>query len=201
MNSKYTLDLLKSYLYLLYKTNNKTLQNEKFIMRDIKLIFIQIADTIFRKKYRNIEHRKFIRLKDSISLGMRLVDCHSGKVYSRQIKGRTLNISNEGLCIETSTVTVNGVDIFNDAMSDDKNLEIEIDTYDGKEKIKALGKVIWFDMTPKRKSFLFTAGVYLALKDPDDADRWYKLVENAKKYSRDKSWLIHEIRKFLQKPT
>ena len=91
-------------------------------MENIRPIFIQIADFLFRRKYRDIEHRRFIRLKDSISLGVRLVDCHNQEVCSRQIKSKTLNVSREGLCIETSTVTVNGVDIFNDAMSDDKNL-------------------------------------------------------------------------------
>lgn len=167
-------------------------------MRSLKPLFIQIADTIFRKKYKNIEHRKFIRLKDSISLGLKLVDCHTGKVHSRQIKGRTLNISREGLCIETSTVTVDGVDIFNDAMSDDKNLEIEIETYNGKETIKALGKVIWFDMTPKKKSFLFTAGVYLIFRDQNTSGRWYSLVAKAKK---DKPRFIRKIKKYLQEST
>jgi len=168
-------------------------------MRDIKPLFIQVADTLLRRKYRDIEHRKFIRLKDSISLSVRLVNCYSGKVYSRQIKGRTLNISREGLCIETGTVTVNGVDIFNSAMSNDKNLEIEIDVYDDKEKIKALGKVIWFDMTPKQKSFLFKAGVYLNQIGTDDIDRWYKLVEKAKKDIKDKPWFIRVIQKYFQK--
>lgn len=168
-------------------------------MKDIKLLFVQIADTLFRKKYRDIEHRKFIRLKDSISLGVRLVDFHSGKVYSRQIKGRSLNISREGLCIETNIATVDGIDIFNDAMSDDKNLEIEIEAYKDEEKIKALGKVIWFDMTPRQKTFLFKAGVYLTLREPGDVDSWYKLVENARKYSKDKPWFIRGIQNFLQK--
>ena len=168
-------------------------------MKDIKPIFILIADSLFRRKYRNIEHRKFIRLKDSLSLSVRLVDSRSRKAYSRQINGKTLNISQEGLCIETSAVTVNGVDIFNDAMSDEKNLEIEINDYQSGEKIKALGKVIWFDMTPKQKSFLFTAGVYLTLIEPADRGRWYTLVESAKKYDRDKPWYIRGIRKYLQK--
>lgn len=168
-------------------------------MKDIKLFFIQVADTIFRKKYKDIEHRRFIRLKDSISLGLRLVDCHSGKAYSRQIIGRTLNISREGLCIETNTVTVNGVDIFNDAMSDDRNLEIEIDLDNKKGKIKALGKVIWFDMIPKHKSFVFTAGVYLTLIGPDDANRWYSFVGSAKKSSKNKTRFIHEFKKYLSK--
>ena len=168
-------------------------------MRDIRPIFIQIADTLFKKKYKDIEHRKFIRLKDFLSLSVRLVDYHSREIYSRQIKGKTLNISRECLCIETSIVTVNGIDIFNEAMSDDRNLEIEIDVYKTKEKIKALGKVIWFDMTPREKSFLFKAGVYLTLIEKGDSDRWFKLVENAKKYRKDKSWLIREIQKFLKK--
>jgi hypothetical protein len=164
-------------------------------MKNIKPIFIQIADSIFRRKYRNIEHRRFIRLKDSLSLDVRLVDYHTREVFSRQIKSKTLNISREGLCIETSTVTVNGVDVFNDAMSDDKNLEIEINDSQSAEKILAIGKVVWFDMTPKQKSFLFTAGVYITLMEPADKDKWYNLVENAKKYNKEKQWFFRMIKK------
>ena len=168
-------------------------------MKNIRPIFIQLADALFRRKYRNIEHRRFIRLKDSLSLGVRLIDCHNQEVYSRQIKSKTLNVSREGLCIETSTVTVNGIDIFNDAMSDDKNLEIEINDYKSGAKIIALGKVVWFDMTPKQKSFLFTAGVYLTSMKKADRDRWYALVEDADKYNKEKPWFVRGIKKYLQK--
>jgi hypothetical protein len=166
----------------------------EMIMEGIKQYCIQIADTIFGKKYKDIENRKFIRLKDSISIGMRLVDSQSGKVYSRQIKGSTLNISREGLCIESTTVTVNGVDIFNDAMSDEKSLEIEVAVPEDQEKIKALGKVVWLDMTPKHKSFLFTAGVYLDLEKYGNAEKWFSLVESARKYRRDQSWIVRTFK-------
>lgn len=167
-------------------------------MKDIKSFCIQIADTCFRRKHRGIEHRKFIRLKDSISLAIRLIDCQSGKTYSKQINGRTLNISREGLCIETSTVTVDGVDIFNGAMSDEKNLEIEIDAYQGKEKIIALGKVVWLDMTPKQKSFLFKAGVSLNIREKTDVDRWYNFVENAKRSIAARPLIIRGLRKIFK---
>jgi len=162
-------------------------------MEGIKQFCIQIADSIFGKKYKDIENRKFIRLKDSISIGMRLVDAQTGKVYSRQIKGSTVNISREGLCIESTTVTVDGVDIFNDAMSDEKSLEIEVPIPDDQEKITAFGKVVWLDMTPKHKSFLFTAGVYLDLEKCGNAEKWFRLVENARKYRREQSWLVRTI--------
>lgn len=168
------------------------------MMKDIKRFCIQIADTFVRRKHRGIEHRKFIRLKDSISLAMRLVDCNTGKIFSKQINGRTVNISREGLCIETSTVTVDGVDIFNGAMSDEKNLEIEIDANQGKNKIIALGKVIWLDMTPKQKSFLFKAGVSLTIQEKTDLDRWYHLVESAKKSGKGETSFMHRMKNFFR---
>jgi len=167
-------------------------------MRNAKLFIMRASDILLRKKYRDIEHRRFIRLNDSIPLAMRLVDCKSGKIYSKQIRGITLNVSREGLCIETNTVTVNGVEIFNDAMSDDKNLELEIETINGKEKIKALGKVIWLDMTPQQKSFLFKAGVYLNLNWSGDNEKWDDLVKSAEKSSKDTPWIIREIKKIFK---
>ena len=163
-------------------------------MAGLKHFCIQIADTIFGKKYKDIENRKFIRLRDSLSIGMRLVDDETGKVYSRQIQGSTLNISREGLCIESSTATVDGVDIFNDAMSIEKSLEIEVPIPEDKEPIKALGKVVWLDMTPKHKSFLFTAGVSLDLEKCGNSAKWFTLVESARKYRREQSWLVRTFK-------
>ncbi len=166
-------------------------------MEVIKQFCIRLSDSVFRKKYRNIENRRFIRLRDSISVGMRLVDCQGKKVYSRQIKGSTVNISLEGLCLESSTVTVDGVDIFNDAMSDERNLEIEINIPNSDEKIKALGKVVWLDMTPKVNSFLFKAGVFLNLSETEDREKWHRLVETASRYGAEGPWLLRRVKRFF----
>ena len=166
-------------------------------MDTIKHFCIQLADTIFRKQYRDIENRRFIRLKDSLSVGIRLIDYESGKAYSRQIRGSTVNISKEGLCIESTTATVDGIDIFNDAMSYEKGLEIEIDIPDTSEKIKALGKVVWLDMTPKDKTFLFKAGVHLDLDKCSDREGWSVFVEQARKYRKSQSWFMRKIKAVL----
>jgi hypothetical protein len=167
-------------------------------MNGVKQFCIQLADSVFRKKYRDIENRKFIRLRDSISLNMRLVDAQTEKIYSRQIEGSTVNISREGLCIESSTVTVDGVDIFNDAMSDERCLEIEIKVPDEDKIIKTLGKVVWLDMTPKHKSFLFKAGVFLDLSQCIEREDWYNLVDSAKRYGTQQSWLSRLVSPFFK---
>ena len=168
-------------------------------MNGVKQFCIQLADSVFRKKYRDIENRKFIRLRDSISLNMRLVDAQKEKIYSRQIEGSTVNISREGLCIESSTVTVDGVDIFNDAMSDERLLEIEIRVPDEDKIIKTHGKVVWLDMTPKHKSFLFKAGVYLDLAKCAESEDWYNLVDSAKRYGAQQSWFARLVNPLLKK--
>jgi len=168
-------------------------------MNGVKQFCIQLADSVFRKKYRDIENRKFIRLRDSISLNMRLVDAQTEKIYSRAIVGSTVNISREGLCIESSTVTVDGVDIFNDAMSDDRCLEIEVKVPGEDKIIKTLGKVVWLDMTPKHKSFLFKAGVYLDLTQCTEREEWYNLVDKAKELDAEQSWFSRLVSPFLKK--
>lgn len=167
-------------------------------MNGVKQFCIQLADSVFRKKYRDIENRKFIRLRDSITLNMRLVDAQTEKIYSRPIEGSTVNISREGLCIESSTVTVDGVDIFNDAMSDERCLEIEIKVPDEDKIIKTLGKVVWLDMTPKHKSFLFKAGVFLDLSKCTEREDWNNLVDNAKRYGTQQSWFSRLLSPFYK---
>ena len=167
-------------------------------MNGVKQFCIQLADSVFRKKHRDIENRKFIRLRDSITLNMRLVDAQTEKIYSRPIEGSTVNISREGLCIESSTVTVDGVDIFNDAMSDERCLEIEIKVPDEDKIIKTLGKVVWLDMTPKHKSFLFKAGVFLDLSKCTEREDWNNLVDNAKRYITQQSWFSRLLSPFFK---
>lgn len=163
-------------------------------MGTVKQFCIQLADTIFRKQYRDIENRKFIRLKDSLAVGIRLIDYEGGKALSRQIRGSTVNISKEGLCIESTTATVDGIDIFNDAMLLEKGLEIEINMPDSTNTIKALGKVVWLDMTPKDKTFLFKAGVYLDMEKCSDREGWSLFVERARKYRTSQLWLIRTLK-------
>ena len=162
-------------------------------MDSIKQFCIQLADAIFRKQYRDIENRKFIRLKDLLPVGIRLIDYETGKSYARQIRGSTLNISKEGLCIESTTATVDGIDIFNDAMSMEKGLEVEIEIPSAMEKIKSFAKVVWLDMTPKDKTFLFKAGVHLDLEKCSDKEGWFLFVEQARKYRKSQSWLLRTL--------
>jgi hypothetical protein len=163
-------------------------------MDEIKAICLRLADTVFRKKYRNIEYRRFIRLSNYLPAGIRLVHCDTKKAYSKKIQGSTINISKEGLCIESSTATVDGVDIFNDAMSPDRCLEIEIDAPDSGETIKVCGNVVWLDMTPKDLSFLFKAGIHLIFQDIAAKDSWDAFVDRAKKFSRSQSRLLNKFK-------
>jgi hypothetical protein len=167
-------------------------------MNDLKTICIRLADTVFRRKYRNIEHRRFIRLSNYLPAAIRLVGCTSGRAYSKKIQGSTINISKEGLCIESSTATVDGVDIFNDAMSPDRCLEIEMDLTDSFEKMKVCGNVVWLDMTPKDMTFLFKAGIHLVFQNHAEKDIWDTFVARAKKYRRSQSWLVLTLKKLFK---
>ncbi len=163
-------------------------------MADVKTLCIRLADAFFRRKYRNIEHRRFIRLSNYLPAGIRLVGCLDKKAYSKAIRGSTINISKEGLCIESSTATVDGVDIFNDAMSPDRCLEMVMDLPESFGTVTLCGNVVWLDMTPKDMSFLFTAGIHLLFHNPADKVSWDAFVDRAKKISRSHSRLITQLK-------
>jgi hypothetical protein len=98
------------------------------------------------------------------------------------------------MCIESSTATVDGVDIFNDAMSPEKCLEMEIVLPESSGgNIKACGKVVWLDMTPRDRSFLFKCGVQIDLQKCSDREGWYAFVNQAKKMRRSQSWLLRKF--------
>jgi hypothetical protein len=168
-------------------------------MDEIKTFCLRLADAVFRRKYRNIEYRRFIRLNNYLPAVIRLVHCENKKAFSKKIQGSTINISKEGLCIESSTATVDGVDIFNDAMSPDRCLEIEIDFSDSGETINVFGNVVWLDMTPKDLSFLFKAGIHLIFQDHADKDSWDAFVDRAKKFNRSQSRILYKFKQLFNK--
>jgi hypothetical protein len=129
---------------------------------------------------------------------IRLVHCENKKAFSKKIQGSTINISKEGLCIESSTATVDGVDIFNDAMSPDRCLEIEMDLPDSGETITVCGNVVWLDMTPRDLSFLFKAGIHLIFHDHADKESWNAFVDRAKKLSRSQSRFLYKFKKLFK---
>ncbi len=121
---------------------------------------------------KRVERRKFYRLKSPVQVRFRIISGDNKGGSSRLIKGKTENISEGGICLETNLVQVDGLHISHDSSMLYKNrLEIEIDLSPEIESIKAIGDVIWYDLKRKKDQYTYNVGVSFSEISEDDQDR------------------------------
>ncbi|RLB05569.1 MAG: hypothetical protein DRG50_07035 [Deltaproteobacteria bacterium] len=131
-----------------------------------------------------IEHRTFKRLEIPLPLKMRLL----GTGHYVPIKALTKNVSLEGLLIEAQVFLEDGslliwkgeesvkLDPF--LVLDEKLIELDIWLPPKSEKIRATGRVIWYDLGSKGTSYYFRVGVSLEKMGVLDGKRWVNFVKN-----------------------
>ena len=87
------------------------------------------------------------------------------------------NVSLEGICLETNVVLVDGSHIFSEAMGEEKRLRVEIDLPPESERITAMGKVVWYDLSSSSSPYRFRAGVYLTDMDGNSTEIWKRFLK------------------------
>lgn len=91
------------------------------------------------------------------------------------------NVSAEGICLETNVVLVDGSHVFSEAMTDEKRLKLEINLPGESERITAVGKVIWYDLSTSGSPYRFRAGVYLTEMDGNFKETWSRFLTGLRK--------------------
>ena len=91
------------------------------------------------------------------------------------------NVSLEGICLETNVVLVDGSHVFSEAMEEEKRLRVEIDVPPESEKVTALGKVMWYDLSSSDSPYRFHAGVYLTEMDGNSKEIWRRFLATLRK--------------------
>ena len=91
------------------------------------------------------------------------------------------NVSPEGICLETNVVLIDGSHVFSEAMMEEKRLKLEIDLPAESERISALGKVIWYDLSSSGSPYRFRAGVYLTEMDGNAQETWRRFITGLRK--------------------
>ncbi|MBW2058157.1 MAG: PilZ domain-containing protein [Deltaproteobacteria bacterium] len=128
--------------------------------------------------YRDVERRRFFRIKGAVPVFYRLVDV-KGAELSRLLTGETRDFSRQGICLQTHVLIVDGVDIFARAMEPDRRLSLAIELPTTNERIRATGRVIWQEDTrswfsPKP----FSAGIFLVEMDDRDWKGWHEFIDS-----------------------
>jgi hypothetical protein len=133
------------------------------------------------KGWRGVERRKLLRLKSPLPVWFNLYHVLGRRDASRKLGGMISNVSLQGICLETNVVLVDGSHVFSEAMEEEKRLRIEIDLPPESERITAIGKVIWYDLSPSSSPYRFRAGVYLTEMDGNSKEIWGRFLTALRK--------------------
>ena len=138
-----------------------------------------------KRKSRKVERRTFKRLKIPIPLSIRLL----GTTKDPQpINTETRNVSLEGLSIELQAILDNGnlliqggkgrIKLIPFLVLNEKMLELEIKIPPKGERIRAIGRVIWYDFGSRGASYYFCAGTFLEKMEVEDRRKWEEFIKN-----------------------
>jgi hypothetical protein len=127
--------------------------------------------------------RKFHRLSTSIPLTIRLLGITK---HPNPIHAETRNVSRRGLSVELEVKLKNGslliqqgeeaIKVIPFLVLSEKLVELEIEMPPSGERVRATGRVRWYDFGQREKSYYFSAGILL--EKIEDRKRWEDLIGN-----------------------
>ena len=127
----------------------------------------------------------FKRLKIPVPLSIRLL----GTTKSPQpFNAKTRNVSLEGLSVELPVILKNGSLLIQEGeepiklipflVLNQKAVELDIEIPPEGERIRAIGRVIWYDFGSRRALYYFCAGIFLEKMGVKDRKKWEEFVKN-----------------------
>ena len=138
-----------------------------------------------KRKSRKVERRIFKRLKIPIPLSMRLLGTTK---HPQPINTETSNVSVGGVSIELHVILKNGSLLIQGAKEliklipflvlNEKAVELDMEIPPRDERIRAVGKVIWYDFGSRRASYFFRDGTFLEKMGVEERKKWEEYVKN-----------------------
>ncbi|MBW2039281.1 MAG: PilZ domain-containing protein [Deltaproteobacteria bacterium] len=132
-----------------------------------------------------VEHRTFKRLEIPLLLRMKLLGTAK---HDQPVKSQTKNVSLDGLLIEVQVFLENDSLIIQkgDApvklgpflVLNEKLVELDIWIPPKAQRIKAIGRVVWYDLCSRGTSYYFSAGISLEKMGAEDGKKWANFVSN-----------------------
>ncbi len=78
-------------------------------------------------------------------------------------------------------VLIDGSHVISEAMEEEKRLRMELDLPPESERIRTMGRVIWYDLSPSGSPYRFRAGVYLTEMDENSREIWKRFLATLRK--------------------
>jgi hypothetical protein len=112
-----------------------------------------------KELWRPRERRKHARTPTHFNVKFRILDGKNPAICSRMIQAKVLDISNEGLCIGTNIVQIDGLHVFHPSSLYKNKLEIEVELHPDLPLLRTLGEVKWYSRVEDDTGWIYKMGV------------------------------------------
>jgi hypothetical protein len=116
------------------------------------------------------ERRKYTRAPVRSAVKFRILDSKKPAICSRMIQAKVLDISEEGICIGTNTVQIDGLHVFHPSSPYKNKLEIEVELHPDLPLLRTLAEVKWYSRVEDETGWIYKMGV-----------NWESLTESDRK--------------------
>jgi len=138
-----------------------------------------------------VEKRKFQRLDIPLNVTVEII---SDEELLRELPPMMMqcrNISPDGICVETPSIEVDGVNLLSGPPgARDNRLRLVIELTPGEEPLQALGEVCWYDISRDTPVFTYQIGVAFTAFDNDGRQR---LARFLKTHTKGRTGIFHKL--------
>jgi len=132
-----------------------------------------------KSAHRGVEKRRFLRLDAPLQVTLTILSEDRVPGGAKPISVKSRNISEQGICIETRQIEIDGVHMLSGSPGAQKNrLDLAIDLYDIEKTIKIIGEVCWYDLSPESEKFMFQVGIVFLDINSQDKDLLKNFLKN-----------------------
>jgi len=129
-----------------------------------------------------LEKRKFQRLEFPIDVMVEIASTQNVLKELPHMRIKSRNISKEGICLETKSTEVNGVNLLSGLpFSRDNFLRLNIEIIPGDPPLVAIGEVRWYDIAHDIPEFVYRLGVAFTEIKSDEKDRLARFLKSIHK--------------------
>jgi hypothetical protein len=140
-----------------------------------------------------LEKRKFQRLEFPLEVIVEIVSAHDVPKGLPQLHIKSRNISKDGICLETKSIEVDGVNLLSGLpFARENRLHLIIDLIPEEPPFAAIGEVRWYDIAHDIPDFIYRLGVAFIEINDGEKDQLARFLE---KYQNNKGYfqrLLHK---------
>ena len=114
---------------------------------------------ILKNLWSSKNRRKYDRVATESVVKFKILDSKNPSVRSRVLEGEILDLSEEGLCIGTNTVQIDGLHVFHHPSTGKSKLEVELVLDPGQSPLKTVGEVRWYRKVDSAGTSTYRVGV------------------------------------------